>query len=349
MGGGEASLPNGKPVFRDRFETLADAHGRPALVRTVYARVRDGKAWMLTHPVTEVFHVVPFRGASVYVYQPWAPPAVFYERFVGVMPAPLPAAIACPACMDSGEVAFSDPPGPYTDPGAMLADNVIADGIHDGVNGSQDDVSPPDAEDDGNVPPVALGNSDPDPELAKIAVDSSQLETQLASARAQDADLSGGVSAQQSPLQSDAQRSRPVRVSSDVRDQVRKQVKYDVSLQRTGQPLSLENLLQSKNPGNYIFQVNDMISTADVSAGDECVLSTGDLIRFDQIPGDSDPAARMRVITSKDGSCQVGTVVQIGLSDLQNMLNGFSQRLETAMRDTHDKVAASAPPTAAKG
>lgn len=344
----EASLPNGRPVFRDRFETVADARGHRAVVRTVYARVHDGRAWALRHPVTQVFHLVPFHGADLYVYQPWAPPVGFYEPFVAAIPAPLPPVIACPACMDSGEVAFADAPEPYTDPGAMLADNVIAGGIHDGVNGSQDDVSPPDAEDDANVPPVALGNSDPDPELAKMAVDSSQLETQLASTQAQDADLSGSSSPKR-PAQSDAQHSGPVRVSSEVRDQVRKQVKYDVSLQKTGQPLSLDNVLQSKSPGNYIFQVSEMISTADISAGDECVLSTGDLIRFDQIPGESDPVARMRVITSKDGSCQAGTVVQIGLSDLQNMLNGFSQRLEMAMRDTHNKVATTAPRSAVKG
>jgi len=119
----------------------------------------------------------------------------------------------------------------------------------------------------------------------------------------------------------------PVPISPEVRRQMRRQVKSTLEASQSGNQLSLETVLDSPGATDYIFQVSDPITTTDQS-GQACSLATGDLIRLDAVPGANDAAAQMTVITSGSGSCPAGTTALVSFYDLQEMLNGFAQRLD---------------------
>ena len=71
---------------------------------------------------------------------------------------------------------------------------------------------------------------------------------------------------------------------------------------------------------------------AQASAGVECFLNTGDLIGFSKLPAGEGAFAEMKVVASGSSSCLPGEVVQVRLTDLQEMLNGFSERVEENMQ-----------------
>ncbi|MBF0263510.1 MAG: hypothetical protein HQL97_16925, partial [Magnetococcales bacterium] len=130
----------------------------------------------------------------------------------------------------------------------------------------------------------------------------------------------------------------PLPVPEPVRKQFSKQVKQDLLDHEEKRPLSLAQILDSKDPEAYIFQVSETLEATEIRANEECALSTGDLVRFDQVPEESQPAARMRVITSKSSSCSANSVVNVSLWDLQEMLNSYRQRLEANMEKVRQEL-----------
>ncbi|CAO0823418.1 hypothetical protein DFAR_3690058 [Desulfarculales bacterium] len=51
-------------------------------------------------------------------------------------------------------------------------------------------------------------------------------------------------------------------------------------MQRKKQSLSIANIIVSAQAEGYIFQVPGIIDASDSSSGEECTLTTGDLIMF---------------------------------------------------------------------
>ena len=84
------------------------------------------------------------------------------------------------------------------------------------------------------------------------------------------------------------------------------------------------------------------LNVREASSGDDCWLNTGDLIGFSTIPTASSPMAQMKVITSGARSCRPTQVVDVSPIDLQDMLNGFSERLEDNLQRVNSCVAAPA-------
>ena len=125
----------------------------------------------------------------------------------------------------------------------------------------------------------------------------------------------------------------------DVRAQMHKQVKQNIAQEKDGSPLSIADVIASAEAQDYLFQVSSMIDATDMAVGVECVLSTGDLVKFSQVPGENDATAQMKIVTAKAGSCGAGVVVEVSIGDLQDMLNDFSQRLEANMKKAHDRIA----------
>ena len=121
--------------------------------------------------------------------------------------------------------------------------------------------------------------------------------------------------------------------------QIRSQVKDEIALHQEQKALSIADVMAAAQVQNHIFQVGDMIDATDSATREECPLTTGDLINFAALPGEGEVAAAMNVVTSKSGSCRPGSVVQVGLTDLQEMLNAFSLRLEANMQKVHDYAA----------
>jgi len=200
-----------------------------------------------------------------------------------------PIQAGCDDC-PSGAVNFGEEQPSYTDPTDLLGDEQISTGFDD----QQSEIS-----DSSSIPTTESQGADQD----QSNPDSSGNTTQSAAV------------------------SQPVPISPAVRSQIRHQVKSTLEANQSGNQLNLEAVLASPGATDYIFQVSDPISTTDQN-GQACSLATGDLMRLAAIPGANDTVAQMAVITSGAGSCPAGTTALVSFYDLQEMLNGFAQRLD---------------------
>jgi hypothetical protein len=324
-------LPDGRRVSREEFAVIRDHDGRQERIlrQTVFAAVIAGTAMALDVPVVNVYHVVPYHGVAIYTYTPviYQPP--FYDAFGSPYPAPIAVAYGCPYC-PSAAVAYDVPPATYSDPTELVADLQLSSAMDDGMN--------------------ALPATLPDPAVQDLQTDVAALQDQIAAASATNEELKARLADQQDEVvalqtkvgelqQNAATEKQPVHVSNAVRQQIRKEVQQDIALHKEEKPLSLVDIIASAEARDYIFQISEAIDATTADDGEECLLTTGDLVKFEQTPGADDAAAQMKVVTSKPTSCKAGDVIQVSLADLQEMLNGFSQRLEANMSKVHDQVA----------
>ena len=64
---------------------------------------------------------------------------------------------------------------------------------------------------------------------------------------------------------------------------------------------------------------------------------------FANLPADGDVTGHVKVVSGKDSSCRPDAVLEVSLSDLQDMLNAFSERLENNMTKVHQWIASADP------
>jgi hypothetical protein len=119
-----------------------------------------------------------------------------------------------------------------------------------------------------------------------------------------------------------------VAIPENLRLRVREQVGATVALLQAGTPLTLGDVLAAPDAAAYIFQTAQPLLVTEQSGGGECFLNTGDLIGFYSMPDEASGFAMMTVVASGPGSCSPRSVVPVSLSDLQEMLNGFAERVE---------------------
>jgi hypothetical protein len=342
----EAALPDGRPLYREEFATVR-WHDRDerAIRRTVFTTVVASAVVVLATPVVQVYGVVPWHGFYIYPYYPavFAPP--FYSFFYAPFPAPVVVTPGCVWCPPPA-VAFAAPVAAYADPDDLVGDLQIATAFDDGMSYLPPPPPPPGA------PPQSA--PPPDDEVQALAAEVDQLQQQVAAQAATNDELKSELAAQQAQIadlqaERDARTSAapaartPVPVPEPVRRQVREEVKEEIALHQQQTTRTIADVVAAPEAEKYIFQVADLIDTSDVNTGEECVLTTGDLLSLNEVPTETAAAAEMRVVTSKEGSCKPGAIVEIGLADLQEMLNGFSQRLERNMQKVHDQIATATP------
>jgi hypothetical protein len=65
------------------------------------------------------------------------------------------------------------------------------------------------------------------------------------------------------------------------------------------------------------------------------------MLKLDVGAAPDDPTLRMRVVTSKTTSCPAGAIVNVSVSDAQNMLNDFNARQENIMKQVQSKLSGS--------
>jgi len=86
------------------------------------------------------------------------------------------------------------------------------------------------------------------------------------------------------------------------------------------------------NP-NYLFAVNQTFNEMVVNSTQVCKLAEGDLLKVAVAPTEQTPVAVMAVTSSKFGSCAAGTQVRVSVSDLQEMLNTFAERVDNKLHE----------------
>ncbi|HEY1796963.1 MAG TPA: hypothetical protein VGG57_12685 [Stellaceae bacterium] len=302
------------------------------MLRATHTVVIGGALVTLGAPLMRTFTIVSFHGVVIHPYVPLDYEPVWYSPFLQPLPEPIAIGPDCDFCPPP-VIAFDTPVAAYTDADELLGDMVLASAVQEGIAMLAATAAP----------------SPADPELDGLASDVASLQEQVAAAAETNDDLRDQIGQQQTRLE-DLQnemtpRPRPagaesqMRVPEDIRRQVRNQVKECVEIHKSGKSLSLPDVIASAEAKKYVFQVGELIQATDTDNGEICALTTGDLVSFAEVPGESDQSAKIKVVASKAGSCPTGRTVSASFPDLQEMLNGFSERLEASMKKAHERVA----------
>jgi len=120
-------------------------------------------------------------------------------------------------------------------------------------------------------------------------------------------------------------------ISQQDKEQIRRQVEDTVNDFKSDKSVDLAKAFA--NP-QYIFAVDQELNVLD-QANRECKLTGGDLLRTVRAPNADDDSAKtalMVVISGKNGSCAVGSQINVAIEDLQEMLNTFSQKVDEGMQ-----------------
>jgi hypothetical protein len=324
----EARFADGHRIFAERWEMRRwHDHDERVIVRTVYAPPYPSMVLMGDGPFEQIYGGVFFNGVYLYAYQPYYWQPAYFPAFFMPFPTPLYVSASCYVC-PGPLVMFEQPPVVYQTPVELLGDLQISTAIADGY-------APP-------APPD-------DAEVQALAQQVAELQAQVQADQAANADLAQQLQQSQAALMAAryaASAPPPVAavgVPEPVRQQIHRQVGEDIALHQSQQPLTVPEIITSAQAWYYIFQISQTIDATDLNTGEECALTTGDLAQFNQIPAPGEMVAQMRIITSKPGSCRAGSVVDVGLSDLQDMLNVFAQRLEANMKKVHDQAMPGSP------
>jgi hypothetical protein len=124
----------------------------------------------------------------------------------------------------------------------------------------------------------------------------------------------------------------PVQVPDEVRMQVRAQVRLSIAQLQNQHPALLSDVLKSGYAKIYLFQAAAPLNVQDAATGEECFINTGDLLGFAQLPAGESPVALMKVVTSGAQSCQPKQLLNVPVTDLQDMMNAFSERVEDNLK-----------------
>jgi hypothetical protein len=316
----EALLPDGKPAFQDRFTSQRDRDGRERQVieRTRYARWSHGRPDYEPQPVVRHYDVGQIHGAPVAQYRPSRRAPDDYRGYYTRFAAP----VALAAAAGTAWVAFGSPASSYNDPASLMGDMQISSGFEEGYAYA--------------VPSDATPVYDT-PEAAALRSQMAAVQKQVNTSVQGDAALkrqlgTASAPASSSQVQQAVTRAVPVQISEEVRQQIRKQVRLSVALLQNSKALLLNEILTAGYARIYLFQTAQPLTVANVSSGGECLLNTGDLIGFAKLPASDSPLADMKVVASGSQSCRADELVQVRLTDLQEMLNGFTERVEDNMK-----------------
>ena len=332
----DALLPDGHKWFEESKLQLfdRDRHPHDGVQRTVFAGLVGGDPVPAGKPVVQTFVVAPVHGVRTFAYVPRPLPPIVLRTLVVPFWQPIVVSAACTICPPPA-VVFDDPPTEYADPADLLADLQVSGAVADGM-----------------VEVGADANSVPTPDAQDLDVQLATLQFKLDNAAADDSQLKEQLHEQPRlvsnlqyvrPISTAASTSAPVRVTKAVQQQLRREVKEDMIEQVQQNPLLLSDLIASPEALRYVFEVSDMIETTDTTAGADCSLTGGDLVSFANLPADGDVTAHVKVVSGKDSSCRPDAVLEVSLSDLQDMLNAFSERLENNMTKVHQWIASADP------
>jgi hypothetical protein len=169
-----------------------------------------------------------------------------------------------------------------------------------------------------------------------VLADLLELEYQNNLARAQADAAYARRMAQDAEAAARLAQSQPPVISDEIKEQIKAQVEEAIRAHERKQPLTLDQVTRDTR---HIFAVTDDLNAMIEDTQNACSLSTGDLIRLAEVPDTTAPAASVIVVTSKRGSCPAGARLSVAMSDLQEYLNDFSERLERGMQKMKTEVA----------
>jgi hypothetical protein len=342
---------NGKPLYTEKFREIRRPSGETVQViqRTTMVPV-SGRTKRI--PVVRYYTATSVNNVTYVVYQPLSFARVYYLELYQPFVDRLTLAVLCPQLCPPGTANFQSPPDGYTDPMDLVGDLAMSDATSDEVSPDVPapeelalDVGNPDGADvdlEANLPP-------PPPEMvaAEQAFQGSA-EEQTAELRVAAGELRRSVRQQPGLVDSvtDTQFTHasfmqpaggagdpapalaPIQIPDYARAQLRKEARLTVALQQNGHQLRLPDVAWSDYGKVFVFQAAAPIDVMESGSDLQCTLSGGDLVRFARIPAKTDSVVTMTVMASRAGHCRAGDKIELGLTDLQDMMNAFSERVE---------------------
>ncbi|MCB0347719.1 MAG: hypothetical protein KDD37_02745 [Bdellovibrionales bacterium] len=124
--------------------------------------------------------------------------------------------------------------------------------------------------------------------------------------------------------------ARSTGITEEYKEQLRSQVDQTVDAYERDASVSLDEAFRDPN---YLFAVDTELTVLDQN-NSVCTLSGGDLLRvYSNRPEQEDNYVSMLVATSKGASCRAGSVVNISIDDLQEMLNTFNEKVDDGLNE----------------
>ena len=349
-----AYLADGKPLFSEKVRDITWPSGETQRViqRTTMVPVLRGGDVPRRIPVVRYYTVQTVNNVEFAIYQPRPYAAAYFLNLYQPFVAQLTQALLCPSLCLPATAAFDSGAGGYTDPMDLVGDLAMTDGTDDDVSpeapapqemletAGNPDVA--DADLEANLPP-------PPPEMVAAEQafqgDADQQTTELRNtagelrqraAQSGEAALSDNVTnAQFAPVSytSAANASgppalAPIHIPDYARAQLRKEARLIVALQQNERGFQVSEVAAAAYAKVFVFQAASPIDVTEAGSDSQCTLSGGDLIRFASIPAQTDAVVTVKVISSRAGHCGTGHALQLGVTDLQDMMNAFAERVE---------------------
>ena len=323
----EGFTHTGRPAFHEILTEIQHHNRHERVVqRTVQVTVVNKGIVLLDAPRIQYYAIVPFGDITLYSYYPVSREVGYYDLFD--RPIALTVTQDCPFCPPP-VIVYERPVVSYSDPIVLLSDMTLATALNEGMT--------PVASDSHQAEISALQNQidDLQRQVNQDTQGNAELRSQLLGLQMETRDLRQPIPAVGKPM------TESVAVPDEVREQIEKQTVQALAYHKEGKNLSISDLIVSPNVSHHIFQVADTIDAVNADSGDECTLTSGDLITFNAVPSAGDSSASMRVVVSKQRSCPVDAHIRVGFYDLQEMLNSFNQNLERNMEEMHKHMSIS--------
>lgn len=119
----------------------------------------------------------------------------------------------------------------------------------------------------------------------------------------------------------------------------------DVDINSSGLP----RILAQAGPNHpHVFVVAGPLEVTD-GAGQECGLTAGDVLRLSTATPPDSTSVYLQVFASKNQECPRGTMVSVGLADLQEMQNNMRASIDQGLQElqSHESGLPAPPPSAA--
>jgi hypothetical protein len=133
-----------------------------------------------------------------------------------------------------------------------------------------------------------------------------------------------------------AQADTPItpEIKQAIAEEVAQQLAYEnAAAAQPDQAPSLDGLPQVL-VANHLFVVNQGLNVATAD-GQQCGLSTGDVIKLVAAPPEGLATADLMVVSSRRGDCPAGLIVTLSLENLQEMQNNFRAQLDSGLQRLH--------------
>jgi len=135
-------------------------------------------------------------------------------------------------------------------------------------------------------------------------------------------------------------------VKQAISDEVRRQIDYQRAAGQNASAPPPETDIFSDNT-SHVFVVSSSLQV-NSNAG-ECLIAEGDVLRLSGAPGPNATSADVTVLSSRGNDCRRGSLVSVGLSDLQEMHNQMLATIDRGLSDLQSKQGQGGLPTLPQG